>query len=139
MFKRLGRFGVLAVCLFAIVIVMVGCNREDPPPPLPEETPAEKLTGIYELVESRYPDGIILRPPSITGKMFLYNSDTLRNALYLTSADGDTFNMEFTWSMDETYFLDNVGDRLSYTWDGTHLNLTFSAGGRSVVTSWRKE
>ena len=35
MFKRLGRFAVLAVCLFAIAIVMVGCGGDevDPPPP----------------------------------------------------------------------------------------------------------
>ena len=34
MFKRLGRFAVLAVCLFAIVIVMVGCGGDDDPPPI---------------------------------------------------------------------------------------------------------
>ena len=34
MFKRLGRFAVLAVCLFAIAIVMVGCGGDDDPPPI---------------------------------------------------------------------------------------------------------
>ena len=152
MFKRLGIFAILAVCLFAIVIVMVGCNgnggeggngngkgTEIIKPKV--ETPAEKLAGTYSLVEVRHPDGRILRPPSITGEMFLRNSDTISNALYLTSADGDTADMEFTWSADETYFLDEVGDRISYTWDGTHLTLPIPlpGGGLPAVTSWRKE
>ena len=39
MFKRLGIFAILAVCLFAIVIVMVGCKRTKPPvkPPVEED------------------------------------------------------------------------------------------------------
>ena len=42
MFKHLGTFAILAVCLFAIVIVMGGCEREKvdppiiPPPPPPD-------------------------------------------------------------------------------------------------------
>ena len=148
MFKRLGRFAILAVCLFALA--MVGCNggeggngngkgTEIIKPKV--ETPSEKFAGTYELVEVRSPDGRILRPPSITGKMFLRNSDTISNALYLTSADGDTIALEFTWSVDETYFLDKVGDRISYTWDGTHLNLPFPfpGGVQPVATIWRKE
>ena len=34
MFKRLGRFAVLAVCLFAIAIVMVGCGGDEVDPPI---------------------------------------------------------------------------------------------------------
>ena len=33
MFKQLGTFAILAVCLFAIVLVMGGCGGDDPPPP----------------------------------------------------------------------------------------------------------
>lgn len=146
MLKHLGTFAVLAVCLF--VLAMGDCDnnggttkpRVDPPiidPPV-TETPKLKFTGSYELVEARYPDGTIRRPPSLTGKMFLFALDSLRNTFSLTAADGDRIQVEFTWSTDETYFLDNAGNRMKYTWDGTHLNLTYSANGQSFVTSWRK-
>ena len=40
MFKRLGTFAVLAVCLFALA--MVGCNGDDPPiTPLTDKPPVE--------------------------------------------------------------------------------------------------
>ena len=61
MFRYLGRFGVLAVCLFAIVLVMGGCNREDPPPDKPVEivTPpppvvVEEKTFKEQLVEGQW-------------------------------------------------------------------------------------
>ena len=41
MFKRLGIFAVLAVCLFAIVIVMGGCGGDDPPPIIDPPPPPE--------------------------------------------------------------------------------------------------
>ena len=47
MFKRLGRFSVLAVCLFAIAIVMVGCGGDDPPidPPPPPPDPIQFVSA----------------------------------------------------------------------------------------------
>ena len=53
MFKRLGTFAVLAVCLFAIAIVMVGC---DDPPIDPPITPpvTEPQTAV--------PEGMVLIP-----------------------------------------------------------------------------
>ena len=52
MFKRLGTFAVLAVCLFAIVIVMGGCGGdEDRPLPPTEKTFKEQLTeGSWRMV-----------------------------------------------------------------------------------------
>ena len=150
MFRHLGTFAVLAVCLFALA--MVGCGngnggtKIDPPiidPPIIDppvtETPKLKFTGSYELVEARYPDGTIRHPPSLTGKMFLFALDSLRNTFSLTSADGDRIEVKFTWSPDETHFLDNAGKRMTYTWDGTHLNLTYTSdNGQTLVTSWKK-
>ena len=58
MFRYLGRFGVLAVCLFAIVIVMVGCGRDDPPPPPPPPPPDDPI----QFVSVDPPDGSTIRP-----------------------------------------------------------------------------
>ena len=58
MFKRLGTFAVLAVCLFAIVIVMGGCRRErkvDPPIVPPPDDP-------IQFVSVDPPDGSTIRP-----------------------------------------------------------------------------
>ena len=57
MFKHLGTFAILAVCLFAIVIVMGGCNgdKDDPPPivgPSTEET--KEKTFKEQLVGSSW-------------------------------------------------------------------------------------
>ena len=50
MFRHLGTFAVLAVCLFAIVIVMGGCEKPMDgmlPPPVTPETDAPE-TGVAE-------------------------------------------------------------------------------------------
>ena len=60
MFKRLGIFAVLAVCLFAIAIVMVGCDTDppiDPPitPPIdppPVEVTQQRFTGTLPVSDS---------------------------------------------------------------------------------------
>ena len=53
MFRYLGRFSVLAVCLFAIVIVMVGCGGDDDPP---IDKPIDKPPS------TAVPDGMVLIP-----------------------------------------------------------------------------
>ena len=69
MFKRLGILGVLAVCLFAIAIVMVGCgNGEDDPPPivLPLEEMPEGMVlipaGSFEMGSEDADAGTIEQP-----------------------------------------------------------------------------
>ena len=146
MLKQLGTFTILAVCLFALAMGDCDNNggttkpRIDPPiidPPV-TETPKLKFAGRYELLEARYPGGTILHPPAITGTMFLSALDSIRNTFSLTTAAGDRIRVEFTWSTDETYFLDNAGNRMTYIWRGPHLNLTYSANGQWVDMSWRK-
>ena len=68
MFKRLGIFAVLAVCLFAIVIVMVGCPGTDPPitPPIdkpPVEVTQQRFTGTLPVpANDPYTGGIAWNP-----------------------------------------------------------------------------
>ena len=71
MFKRLGIFAVLAVCLFTIVIVMGGCNT-DPPitppidPPIdkpPVEVTQQRFTGTLPVpANDPYTGGIAWNP-----------------------------------------------------------------------------
>ena len=58
MFKRLGRFAVLAVCLFAIAIVMVGCGGDEDPPPPPPPPPPDPI----QFVSADPPDGSTIQP-----------------------------------------------------------------------------
>ena len=70
MFKRLGTFAILAVCLFAIVIVMGGCGEpiEEmlPPPVTPPITRPpvgqERFTGTLTVPDSDYMRGFAWNP-----------------------------------------------------------------------------
>ena len=67
MFKRLGIFAVLAVCLFAIVIVMVGCDTNRPiTPPIdkpPVEVTQQRFTGTLPVpANGPYTGGIAWNP-----------------------------------------------------------------------------
>ena len=155
MFKHLGRFAVLAVCLFAIAIVMVGCDGdEDGPPPIvppivpPVVTQVEKLPGLYELVEVRFTvdgDTIIARPPIFRGTLGLhpyYGPGIDGNDKYSMSVlheSGSIFEVAGFWSADESHFsMDR--DPIRYTWDGTYLtlsNIEFEEGGKGSI-KWRQ-
>ena len=144
MFKHLGRFVVLAVCLFTIAIVMVGCgaDEDDPPPPPPpppvEETPAENLVGSYTLVSTQR-GGKTVFPPDLSGKMFLSPPGGIRSSIYLGLGDDLTPFIEFTWSADSTH-LTLGGDRTPYTWDGTHLSFAVpDPDGGFFYLRWRKD
>ena len=55
MFRYLGTFVVLAVCFFAIAIVMVGCGDDDKPPmTLPPMEETEEETFKEQLVEGSW-------------------------------------------------------------------------------------
>ena len=146
MFKRLGIFAILAVCLFAIVIVMVGCERDEGEkkteivkPPV-EETPMEKLPGIYELGElgSREPNGDLTLQPKLLflGIMFLYPSsdgssgyDSYESNGSIRAFGESTRWENETWSADEaTIRLTIAGNRTPYTWNGKYLTMTNDEG-----------
>ena len=149
MFKQLGRFGVLAVCLFAIVIVMVGCNgnggggeggngngkgTEIIKPEV--ETPMEKLAGTYTLVEIRVGNEII-RPPDMSGDLNLYRLSGYPYDMSLTVLGNPLGRVSGTWSADETTItLD--GDRSPYSWDGTHLTFAVPTDDGLANVKWRQ-
>ena len=151
MFKRLGTFAVLAVCLFAIVIVMGGCNRDDPPPDKPIEivkppvelTPMEKLTGTYSLLES---DEVLL-----DGEVLIAVSGSLHfrpggNGWLVTVEyeDGDSYGDSGpTWTANATAitFILSDGERLveEYTLEGKVLTLaSFTEDDFARIEKWRK-
>ena len=152
MFKRLGIFAVLAVCLFAIVIVMVGCEREDkidPPivPPVEETkvelTPMEKLAGTYSLVESTqvYVEGDIWK--AVSGKLHLRPGG---NGWLTTfeDEDGDSTGVSGpTWTANATTItFITSGDRWveDYTWEGKVLTLAFFGDDDFArIEKWRKD
>ena len=151
MFKRLGIFAVLAVCLFAIAIVMVGCGtgnggddeeeKKTDIVTLLTETPMEKLVGTYTLVEAER-NGEIRRPPAITGKMFLRAPGGISSpsSIHIGTGDIVVLSLQFPFSVDETYF--SMGqDQTRYTWDGTHLSFSVSdpTDGSVFTLKWRKE
>ena len=155
MFKRLGILGVLAVCLFAIAIVMVGCGngdeKIDPPidPPVEEKqvelTPMEKLTGIYSLVES---EAVTRNQVSraFSGRMHLRPGGNGWLVTY-EDEDGDSFGDSGpTWTANATTitFIYPDGERLVEDWtlEGEVLTLArldTELDESAVVEKWRKD
>ena len=127
MFKHLGTFALLAACLFALA--MGDCNgnngggttkpKIDPPPTTTTETPMEKLDGSYTLVEVRIGNDIV-RPPEITGDLFLFSAAGYNFTLFLGTQGQPITALSGPWSADETH-LTLGADRTPYNWDGTHL------------------
>ena len=123
MFKRLGIFAVLAVCLFAITIVMVGCNGEDD-----EDTHEEKLAGVYDLVEMGG-DFAVVAPPTVTGIFTLLSTGDW--SMNIRWDDGSTLgNSGSSWSATETTLTttdyDGITENTSYRWVGERLETSLS-------------
>ena len=154
MLKYLGRFGVLAVCLFAIVIVMGGCNRDDPPPDKPTEivkppvetqteTPMEKLAGTYSFIEGEsVVDFEVLEPPA-SAKFHLRPEGNGWLATF-ESRDGDSFgNSGPTWTANATTLtlIASDGERLvsEYTLAGKVLTLSAFNEDGARIEKWRKD
>ena len=155
MFRYLGRFGVLAVCLFAIVIVMGGCGGDDDPPPdkpveivtppVVELTPMEKLTGSYSLVES---ESVTANQVSliISGRLHLRPGGNGWLATY-EDEDGDSFGGSGpTWTANATTitFIDSGGETWTddYTLEGkvlTLANLDTELDESAYIDKWRKD
>ena len=162
MFKRLGILGVLAVCLFAIVIVMVGCGngdeKIDPPivPPVEEtkvETPMEKLTGTYSYVAGTYSYvervgvvGVDVQDSPVSGLMHLRAGGNGWLWAY-EYEDGEPGGYSGpTWSANATTltFIPSDGERIveDYTLEGKVLTVASFAESDdelSYIEKWRKD
>ena len=131
MFKRLGIFAVLAVCLFAIVIVMVGCgNGEDD-----EETPMEKLTGSYE-----FSDHVTANRVPLVGGSFSFGHGGNNWSLSYLWDDGRTHSDSGpTWSASATTITFTNSTGLTWTDDYTLVGEVLTFFYDDNFTEWRKE
>ena len=133
MFRHLGRFSVLAVCLFAIVIVMVGCGPDE------EETPMEKLAGTYTLIGGEViTGGFTSSREGLPGNFHLMPEG---NGWSLT-IDGSSVS-EPTWSATDTtltYVTDSgVTETKDYTLVGKVLTLVYDTDFLYSEHIWQKE
>ena len=152
MFRQFGRFAPLALCLFAITIVM-GCGgssgwwngeEEEEEEEEVELTPMEKLAGTYELVESEEIwFGDIEEPPT-SGTLRLRpegNGWTRTHKSEDGSSSGETGTV---WIANATTIAfvdgDGVRNEEDYTLDGKFLTLALisSDGDYSLIEKWRK-
>ena len=128
MLKRLEILGVLAVCLFAIVIVIGGCGGDeddsDELPPTSDLTSGTgedlaglvDLAGLYEVSYATY-----------EGVLSLFGNNTA-NIWYHTKVNVEIIENSGSWTADRTHLtLLGVRYRYSLAWDvnsGTLLHLT---------------
>ena len=145
MFKRLVILGVLAVCLFALV--MGGCNRDDPPPDKPIEivtppvelTPMEKLAGSYWLVRHTglWDDGQV-QDPVASGRLELGSGGSNWSKAYDNHEWGGT-----EWSATSTTITfagreGAVPNTQTYTLVGKILTISEYSFGLTTTEIWQK-
>ena len=152
MFRYLGTFAVLAVCLFAIVIVMVGCdiplNSVNVPSTqpsvlggynLPPDDMKVKLAGVYRLIEHSDGRGSTLRAPDVDGVLTLPLNSKCSMSLFGPRYPGNS-SAEGAWSADKTHLIlggygGSGGYRHTYSWDGRYLTLFLKNG---EILKWVK-
>ena len=148
MFRHLGRFAPLALCLFAIVIAMGGCSEwweeEEEEEEEVELTPMEKLAGTYELVEKQVIwMGSIEEPPT-SGTLRLRPEGNGWSTTYVF-ADGDSdARVGLLWTANTTTITFIESERFTwsedYTWEGKFLKLEYFAPewSETQTEKWRK-
>ena len=150
MFKRLGRFAVLAVCLFAMA--MVGCdiplNSVNVPSTqpsvlggynLPSDDMKVKLAGVYRLIEHSR-SGVTLRAPEVDGVFALPLNGKSSMSLFGPHY-GENESGEGRWSADKTHLIigsPRSGRRIPYSWDGRYLTLFLKNGEILEILKWVK-
>ena len=158
-FKQLGTFAVLAVCLFAIVIVMGGCGTDNngkgtdpikpPPPPPPVETPMEKLTGEYTFVEEHLIEnngelGVWINRP-VSGRMILRPGGNGWVKTYEHEEGDSSGTSGPTWRADSTTIAFTTSGNDTdfwvdeYTLQGKLLTLINLGEEFSFWEKWRKD
>ena len=147
-FKRLGRFAVLAVCLFALA--MVGCDIPLNSVNVPSTQPSVlggynlspddmkvKLAGVYRLVEFSG-EGLTQRAPAVDGVLVLPLNGKASISQFGPGFRKPASSEGITWKADKTHLIfprTVGGKRYPYSWDGRFLTL-FEPNG--VVSKWVK-
>ena len=144
MFRHLGRFGVLAVCLF--VLAMGGCdiplNSVNVPSTqpsvlggynLPPDDMKVKLAGVYRLVEVS-DAGVTQRAPAVDGVLVLPLNGKASISQFGPGFREPASSKSMTWNADKTHLIFPGGKRF-YSWDGRFLTF-FEPNG--VVSKWVK-
>ena len=145
MFRQLGHFAPLALCLFAIVIAMGSCGEPidemmppTPPPPTPppvELTPMEKLAGTYELVADT-PENVAL-----SGDMYLKPGGSTWEIRVNLEDEATGTNRGPAWSANATTitFTNTSGPDsvVEYTLEGKVLAITPIEASTETL-KWRK-
>ena len=135
MFRHLGRFAPLALCLFAIVIVMGSCGTDDPPPPpievepTPvEPTPMEKLTGTWLKTQEVYGEHIFsMSEEGLTIREILKPNGNG----WTYTVNGVTKSSGPKWSANAT--------TITYTWpDGSSNSMEYTFIGRILILTSNK-
>ena len=132
MFKHLGRFGVLAVCLFALA--MVGCGPDE------EETPMEKLAGTYTLIDREIVSrGSVLPREDLSGHLHLMPEGNG----WSRTIGGDSDSGP-TWSATDTTItkVPDSGEESwteDYTLVGTVLTLVYEDENLHIEHRWEKD
>lgn len=142
MLKRF--LGVLAVCLFAMAMAIVGCGGDDEdekPPPPPVLTPMEKLAGNYSYVE-----GISIDEDSdlVSGEMHLRPEGRGWIVVYEFKDEDSRRYAGPTWSATDTTITfidsrDQVSVIENYTLEGKFLTLASFEAGDEFILKWRKD
>ena len=141
MFRQLGTFAPLALCLFALAIAMGMGDCDDDPQV--ELTPMEKLAGTYSLVESEVlVDNEVLEPPNY-GKLHLRPEGNGWIVTFEYEEGDSSGNSGATWTANATTitFIDSDGDRWieDYTLEGKFLTLSYFDENNDVaiIEKWR--
>ena len=135
MLKYLGIFGVLAVCLFVLMLAMgggewverVGCC---------EETMRQKFASSYALVSGSVNGELV---PGITGK-FTRLRFTDAWSMEFSASDADFRASVVLWRATEL-ILKFIGDdglieNVPYRWIGERLETEFPYGDEIIILTW---
>ena len=129
--------GILLLGLFAISVV--GCGREENPPP-PEDY-VKKLAGDYELIrfEENEDGGIIgLEPPAIVGTLVLVEDGPVYISIVASGAGYEDIRTLETWHATATKIF--FATPTDYTLQGDVLTIiTKDSDGSTTTVKWRKQ
>ena len=132
MLKRLGTFAVLAVCLFAMTIAIVGCGggggdeEDDDEGGTDVVSPMSDSAGGLGISKGDFVDlsGLYsYETPELGGVLSLFPAaDDFEANLWFLTDDLEISDNSGTWTADRSN-IDLLDRVYRYTWNGTHLTI----------------